>query len=781
MKKLSRRCAALALAAALAATLLAPAGASWALGTELTERTVELGPGAALTSQSLWSASKEDLRTEHYVTYTPNPTLIPMVFSGAYVASTNTVRSAAAQLESQGWRVAAAINGGFFNSDGTIVGMLMTDGVVRALDVANYTLLGFTGDGRVFIDESKPAVSAAWTGYDGIQRVFPIAGFNAYRNNNYLDKLYLYNQDFSSKVTSGGPCVSAVLRPVNGEQMKMNCTLTLEVVSVTDAVQDQTVFNGILPEGCYMLYAEDRGNPELLAALRELVPGMQVSVALGGAGEQWDEAVYGISGLYTLLRDGQIVDGLPTTANPYTAVGLKGDGSAVFYTIDGRQGGHSVGATYAQVAQRLQELGCVSAVALDGGGSTTLGATLPGSGGFEVVNRPSTDNRKINNTIALVSRAGETLFTPGAYVTAQHRVVLAGASLNVTATPYDSAGRPISGQILSWSATGGFLSGSGSSAVYTAGFLPGSYTISAGQGIPLSVEVVDRLTALDVTRKDSSAKVDSLILEPGEQAELAASGVWYNLPVAMDPGNIIWTADPAVGAIDPEGRFSAGSANGQGNITATAGGITVTIPVKVDRGDPFTDMAGHWSADYVTRLYKLGLTTGYGQEDGTALFIPQGRLTRAELLAFITRLLGVDESAYYTVELPFADNTDIPNWAQNYVQAMYTLGVLKGSNENGVLYANVNSYVTREETMTILGRVLAASQSCDLSHFPDASLVSDWAAPHVQTLVALNIVGGSNGLLAPKEYIDRAAIAKLLVEVHPLEKALLIPRLDLMS
>ena len=53
---------------------------------------------------------------------------------------------------------------------------------------------------------------------------------------------------------------------------------------------------------------------------------------------------------------------------------------------------------------------------------------------------------------------------------------------------------------------------------------------------------------------------------------------------------------------------------------------------------------------------------------------PTAGSTRAELLAFITRVLGVDESAYYTVELPFADNTDIPNWAQNYVQAMYTLG-----------------------------------------------------------------------------------------------------------
>ena len=83
--------------------------------------------------------------------------------------------------------------------------------------------------------------------------------------------------------------------------------------------------------------------------------------------------------------------------------------------------------------------------------------------------------------------------------------------------------------------------------------------------------------------------------------------------------------------------------------------------------------------------------------------------------------------------------------------------------------------------MTFLGRVLAASEAYDLSAFPDAGSVSGWASPHIQTLVSLGVVGGSNGYLQPKAYVDRAAIAKMLVEVYPLDKALLVPRLDLIS
>ena len=139
----------------------------------------------------------------------------------------------------------------------------------------------------------------------------------------------------------------------------------------------------------------------------------------------------------------------------------------------------------------------MSAVALDGGGSTNLGATLPGSTGFAILNKPSTTGRRVNNSILLVvDEPGAAGMAPGAYVDAKTQVVLAGAELPVTATAYDGAGLPAPDQPLAWTATGGTIApGTGNAAVYTAGSAAGTYAISAaesGQGA-LPVRVVDSL------------------------------------------------------------------------------------------------------------------------------------------------------------------------------------------------------------------------------------------------------------------------------------------------
>ncbi len=55
-----------------------------------------------------------------------------------------------------------------------------------------------------------------------------------------------------------------------------------------------------------------------------------------------------------------------------TAIGIKVDGTVVMLMVDGRQAPYSVGMTMAEVGAAMESLGCVQAVNLDGGGSSTF-------------------------------------------------------------------------------------------------------------------------------------------------------------------------------------------------------------------------------------------------------------------------------------------------------------------------------------------------------------------------------------------------------------------------
>jgi len=69
--------------------------------------------------------------------------------------------------------------------------------------------------------------------------------------------------------------------------------------------------------------------------------------------------------------------------HPRTAVGVKSDGTLLFVTVDGRRPNESVGMSLPELTDLMLELGCVSAINLDGGGSTTM--VVEG----RVVNHPS--------------------------------------------------------------------------------------------------------------------------------------------------------------------------------------------------------------------------------------------------------------------------------------------------------------------------------------------------------------------------------------------------------
>lgn len=86
--------------------------------------------------------------------------------------------------------------------------------------------------------------------------------------------------------------------------------------------------------------------------------------------------------------------------NPRTLAGITPTGKLLLVTVDGRQPGYSVGASFEESAQIMRSLGVIDAVNLDGGGSTTITINQ------QLINRPSdaTGERPIADAIVIQSR-----------------------------------------------------------------------------------------------------------------------------------------------------------------------------------------------------------------------------------------------------------------------------------------------------------------------------------------------------------------------------------------
>jgi Phosphodiester glycosidase len=90
----------------------------------------------------------------------------------------------------------------------------------------------------------------------------------------------------------------------------------------------------------------------------------------------WRGVVDVLGGYPRLLHDGTIEVGNCSSSlcqrNPRTGVGWTADGKILMVVVDGRQSGYSVGMTLLEFAQAFQYLGAVTAMNLDGGGSSTM-------------------------------------------------------------------------------------------------------------------------------------------------------------------------------------------------------------------------------------------------------------------------------------------------------------------------------------------------------------------------------------------------------------------------
>ena len=177
----------------------------------------------------------------------------------------------------------------------------------------------------------------------------------------------------------------------------------------------------------------------------------------------------------------------------------------------------------------------------------------------------------------------------------------------------------------------------------------------------------------------------------------------------------------------------------------------------------FTDVSHSWADDGIQYCVTHQLMSGIGND----LFGPKLTTTRAQIVQILYNLEGEPK---VTGKTPFTDLTN--DWYQDAVLWAYQTGVVAGTSSTTF---EPDLPVTREQIAVILmeymTRVLKLERTwtpADLSIFPDAGSVSDWAKDAMADAVGLGLISGaSNGgqtYLEPQGSATREQVATILME-----------------
>ena len=195
---------------------------------------------------------------------------------------------------------------------------------------------------------------------------------------------------------------------------------------------------------------------------------------------------------------------------------------------------------------------------------------------------------------------------------------------------------------------------------------------------------------------------------------------------------------------------------------ADASGNIGRASVDIDSynvGHRFNDIDDYWGAPYVDFLYNAGITTGYS--DGT--FRPNQNISRVQFAVMLYRYLKLDESRYASVSLPFADAGSIPEYAIPAAKALYSEGIITGSEKNGKLYFNPDGALTRAQAAAMIGRTQAKGYAPAELTFTDSAAIPAYASYYIRVMVGQGVINGySDGSFKPHSNITRGQMAKIL-------------------
>lgn len=274
-----------------------------------------------------------------------------------------------------------------------------------------------------------------------------------------------------------------------------------------------------------------------------------------------------VAGFGDIFENGHARSGLDnTTRASRTAIGIKADGTVVMLMVDGRQAPYSVGMTMAEVAASMEALGCVEAVNLDGGGSSTFATQREGepenetTAGLTLRCRPSDGyERKVSNTIMVLSNAQPTGTFDHAVLTPNNEVYTPGSTVPFTAAGVDAAGgRADIPADAVWTVISGNGTIDANGLLNTAADTCGEVTV----GLKSAGKIVGQ-TSIQVQWPDKLGFTNtSVSIDFGETSDLTFKPTWQGREVRYKDGDFEWTLVPTYykfdALVDPKANNTKG-------------------------------------------------------------------------------------------------------------------------------------------------------------------------------------------------------------------------------
>lgn len=268
-----------------------------------------------------------------------------------------------------------------------------------------------------------------------------------------------------------------------------------------------------------------------------------------------------------IFENGHARSGLDnTTRASRTAIGIKADGTVVMLMVDGRQAPYSVGMTMAEVGAAMEALGCVQAVNLDGGGSSTFATQREGesenntSAGLTLRCRPSDGyERKVSNTIMVLSNAKPTGEFDHAVLTPNNEVYTPGSTVQFKAAGVDAAGgRADIPADAAWTVLSGSGTINATTGLYAAEDTCGEVTV----GLQVNGKTVGQ-TAIQIRWPDKLDFTNSSVsIDFGETSDLTFKPTWQGREVRYKDGDFAWTLAPTYykfdALVDPKANNTKG-------------------------------------------------------------------------------------------------------------------------------------------------------------------------------------------------------------------------------